>query len=217
MGEGCRVAYSRGTTKIRNGTVTNAATVLVRGRLSRIEDVNVTVNRVPAQLDTANKSYSLPVDLVEGMNNITVRAEDVYGHWTAVWTLVMADWTPPMLSITSPIQVNTTEEWVAVTGSADANARVTIQGSSVLLRDGAFSVRYPVYLCETLVVIRAEDGVGNSREVEVLVFREDPDIEIEERSPWEVLPFILAIPILVVVVWYVLRPKDLRSEGGAAR
>ena len=200
-----------------NGTVTNAATVLVRGRLSRIEDVNVTVNRVPAQLDTANKSYSLPVDLVEGMNNITVRAEDVYGHWTAVWTLVMADWTPPMLSITSPIQVNTTEEWVAVTGSADANARVTIQGSSVLLRDGAFSVRYPVYLCETLVVIRAEDGVGNSREVEVLVFREDPDIEIEERSPWEVLPFILAIPILVVVVWYVLRPKDLRSEGGAAR
>jgi hypothetical protein len=198
-----------------NGTVTNAASALVRGRLSRIEDVSVTVNRVPAQIDTANKSYSLLVDLEEGRNDITVLAEDVYGHRTTVSTMVIADWTPPQLTITSLLLVNTTEEWVAVTGSADADARVTIQGSSVLLRDGGFSVRYPVYLCETLLVIRAEDAVGNMREVEVLVFREDPDMEVEERSSWEVLPFILAIPILVVVEWYVLRPKDPIKSGGA--
>jgi hypothetical protein len=199
-----------------NGTVTNQASVLVRGRLSRVEGVTVTVNRVPAPIDAANKSYSLVVDLDEGLNNISVRAEDIYGHRSSVWTIVLTDWTPPDLSVSSPLEVNTSEEWVAITGSADANAKVTIQGSSVLLRDGEFSVRYPVYLCETLLVVRAEDAVGNSREVEVLVYREDQSITPEERSPWEVLPFILAIPILVVVEWYILRPRDGTAKGGAS-
>ena len=196
-----------------DGTLTKETSVTLRGRLSRIEGVTVRVNRVLATRDVANRSYYLAVDLNEGENYFSILAEDEYGHQTWANITIHADWTPPRLRVTSPLDVNTTEEWVEITGTVDADARVYIQGSLVLLRDGAFSVRYPVYVGETGIEVRAEDAIGNADEVQVFVFRQEVSLEPPEPDPMEVYIFLFIIPVLMVAVYVVLR--RLRAGGGA--
>jgi hypothetical protein len=110
------------------------------------------------------------------------------------------------------LEVNTTDEWVEIIGTVDADARVFIQGSLVLLREGAFSVRYPVYVGESALTVRAEDEIGNFQEMEVLVFRREVSVEPPGPDPWEVYIFMVLIPILMVVVYVVLRRVE--SGGG---
>lgn len=195
-----------------DGTVTRETSVTLRGRLSRVDGVTVRVNRVLATRDVANRSYHLTVELLEGENRFSVLAEDEYGHQTWANITIVADWTPPRLRITSPLDVNTTEEWVDITGTVDADARVYIQGSLVLLRQGAFSVRYPVYVGETGIEVRAEDAIGNAERVQVLVFRQEVSLEPPEPDPWEVYVFLFVIPVLMVAVYAVLR--RLQQGGG---
>ncbi|MCK5253093.1 MAG: hypothetical protein KAQ96_09080, partial [Thermoplasmata archaeon] len=153
-----------------DGTKTRESSVLLHGRLSRNEDVTVRINRVLADIDE-NSLWSLQVDLQDGENGFSILVEDIYGHETWANITIWADWTPPDLRLTSALDVNTTEEWVEVAGYVDEDARVYIQGSLVLLRDGRFSIKYPVYVDESAIVVRAVDKIGNEREVQVLVYR----------------------------------------------
>jgi len=195
-----------------DGTLTVDRTVTLKGRLSRVEGVTVRVNRVLATIDAANKSYRVDMDLVEGANNFSILVEDIYGHETW-WNLtITADWTPPKLVVTSPLDVNTTDEWVEITGTVDTDARLFIQGSLVLLREGRFSVKYPVYVGESAVSIKAEDEIGNSKELEVFVYREEVEMEPPGPNPWEIYIFFVIIPILLVAVYIVLRRMEYGGE-----
>ncbi|NIP33624.1 MAG: hypothetical protein GWN18_01720, partial [Thermoplasmata archaeon] len=148
--------------------------------------MTVRVNRALATVDSNNRSYSLDLDLVEGENHVSVLVEDTYGHQTW-WNLtITADWTPPGLSVTTPLEVNTTDEWVEISGTVDADAKLFIQGSLVLLREGRFSVKYPVYVGETAVTVRAEDDIGNHQELTVFVYRREVSTEPPGPDPWEV-------------------------------
>ena len=139
--------------------------------------------------------------------------EDIYGHETW-WNLtVIADWTPPDLVVTSPLDVNTTDEWVEITGTVDEDARLFIQGSLVLLREGSFSVKYPIYVGESAVTVRAEDGIGNHRELVVYVYRREVSVEPPGPDPWETYIFLVIIPIMMVAVFLVLRRLELGGEG----
>jgi hypothetical protein len=196
-----------------DGTLTNQREVTVHGRLSRVEGVTVRVNRALASLDMANRSYSLQVDLVEGENRLSVLVEDVYGH-ESWWNLtVFADWTPPSLVVTSSRDVNTTDEWVEITGTVDRDARLYIQGSLVLLREGSFSVKYPVYVGESAVTVRAEDEIGNQQELVIYVFRREVSSDPPEADPWEAYIFLVIVPIMMVVVFLVLRRIEVGGEG----
>ncbi len=195
-----------------NGTITNLHQVTVQGRLSRVEGVTVRVNRVLATIDPANRSYSLEVELVEGENLLSLLVEDIYGHETW-WNLtVIADWTPPDLVVTSPLDVNTTDEWVEITGTVDEDARLFIQGSLVLLREGSFSVKYPVYIGESAVTVRAEDAIGNHQELVVFVYRREVSVEPPGPDPWETYIFLVIIPIMMVAVYLALRRLELGGE-----
>jgi hypothetical protein len=196
-----------------NGTMTKERSVTLKGRLSRVEGVTVRVNRVLATIDTANRSYTLTMDLLEGENLLSILAEDWYGHQTW-WNLtIIADWTAPTLVITSSKDVDTTDEWVEITGTVDADARLYIQGSLVLLREGTFAVKYPVYVGESAVSVRAEDGIGNFQETEVFVFRREVSIEPPGPDPREVYIFLVIIPIMAMGVYVVLRRIEYGGDG----
>ena len=177
-----------------------------------MEDITVRVNRALADLDMANKSFSHLVELGEGINEFQVVAVDIYGHVTLVNVTITADWTPPTLVVTSPLVVNTTEEWVEISGSVGPDGQLYIQGSPVLLWHGTFSVRYPVYVGETAITLRVQDTIGNSLEERVLVFRTEEVLEPEGPNPWEAFPFILGVPIIMVAEWMVLRRRRLGGD-----
>jgi hypothetical protein len=196
-----------------DGTMTDQTSVVLRGRLSRTENVTVRINHDLAELDDDNY-YSLQVDLQEGANDLSVLAEDIYGHQTWANITISADWTPPDLRLFSQREVNTTEAWVELRGTVDPDARLYIQGSLVLLRDGAFYVKYPVYVGETAISIKAVDDIGNTRELQVLVYREDKSAVPEGPNPWEVYIFLVIIPILVVALYVVMRRLEFGGDEG---
>jgi hypothetical protein len=196
-----------------DGTMTDQMSVVMRGRLSRTENVTVRINRALAELD-ADKYYSLEVDLKEGANAISVLAEDIYGHQTWANITIWADWTPPELHLTSPMEVNTTQEWVDLRGTVEPGARLYIQGSLVLVRDDGFVIKYPVYIGESAISIQAVDDVGNERTVQVLVYRANKSVEPEGPEPWETYIFLVIIPILVVVLYVSMRRMEFGGEEG---
>ena len=197
-----------------DGTLTLERSVTLGGRLSRVEGVTVRVNRVLATIDGANRSYIVTMDLIEGANGYSILVEDWYGHQTW-WNLtITADWTAPDLLVTSPLSVNTTDEWVEITGTVDADAKLFIQGSLVLLQEGRFSVKYPVYVGETALKVRAEDDIGNHRERDVFVYRREVSVEPPGPDPWEVYSFLIIIPIMMMVVYVVLRRIEFGGEEG---
>jgi hypothetical protein len=197
-----------------DGTLTSEASVTLTGRLSRTEGVTVRVNRVLATIDATNRSYSVTMSLVEDENILSILAEDWYGHQTW-WNLtITADWTPPNLVITSSLDINTTDEWVEITGTVDADARLFIQGSLVLLREGAFSVKYPVYVGDSALSVRAEDDIGNYQEKDVFVFRREVSVEPPGPDPWDVYIFMIIIPIMMAGVYVVLSRIEYGGEEG---
>jgi hypothetical protein len=67
---------------------------------------------------------------------------------------------------------------------------------------------------DNLVTIESIDAVGNTRVYDVIVIRNEPPEEEPRSRTWEVLPFILAIPLLAFAEWYYYRGRFL---GGDAR
>jgi hypothetical protein len=194
-----------------DGTATNATRVTVEGLVSR-SGAQVRVNHAPAEMDGNGWSYVL--ELVEGRNPIGVEATDAYGHRAFSNLSVWVDRTAPTLTVTSDRLVNTTGEWAPIEGFVGPDANVTIGGIPVVLRDGRFAVRYSVNLGQTLVVVRAVDAVGNQVVVNVLAERTAPEEPPTGPNWWEAVPFVIAVPLLMVAVWYVLtRP----AEGGGRR
>ncbi len=113
---------------------------------------------------------------------------------------------------TSPL-VNTTKEWVLVTGHMEGGRGVTINRHPAVLTDGAFSVYFPVPLGDNLVTVESRDAVGNTRVYKIIVNRTEP-AEEEPRSRMWVLPFILVVLLLAFAEWYYFRGRFL---GGDAR
>jgi nitrous oxidase accessory protein NosD len=194
-----------------DGTATNATRVTVEGLVSRA-GAQVRVNHAPAEVD--GNAWSYVLELAEGRNPIGVEATDVYGHRAFANLSVWVDRTAPTLTVTSERLVNTTGEWAPIEGAVGPGANVTIGGIPVVLKDGRFAVRYSVNMGQTLVVVRAVDAVGNQVVVNVLVERTAPEVPPTGPNWWEAVPFVIALPLLMVAVWYVLtRP----AEGGGER
>ncbi len=191
-----------------DGLRTRAHSLEVRGFVSR--EVTVRVNRAIVELD--GLLFSHEVDLVEGANTITVTAEDEYCHLTTRTVHVTTDWTPPQLMVYSPPFVNTTDEWAPIEGELTGGTLVTIGSIPVILRDGSFDIRYPVSVGETLITVRAVDAVGNEDVYTIIVTR--MEVEVEEPKPnlMEVVPFVIAIPLLAAAEWYVINRRQLGGE-----
>ncbi len=111
----------------------------------------------------ADGSFAAVVPLVEGANTIEVRAIDLAGNEARAWANVTRDATAPALSV-DPIPTRVTEGQVVVSGHAEPGSIVTVNGLVVPLQGDRFSRNVILSGGDNHLVVRAEDGAGNSAE-----------------------------------------------------
>ncbi|MCU0852201.1 MAG: S8 family serine peptidase [Thermoplasmata archaeon] len=123
---------------------------------------SVTVAGVPASVE-ADGAWSADIVLLEGANVVVVDAMDNVGNTASESISVELDTTPPLLAIASPADgSNTSEPSVAVAGTTDADATVTVNG--VLANNVGGDWWVTVVLSEgwNTILVSAEDDLGNS-------------------------------------------------------
>jgi hypothetical protein len=132
---------------------------------------SVTVNGIAATVLPTGE-FSAGVSLQEGANVVQVVATDVAGNVGQMRVNVILDTKPPVLALTSPkIYSTVTTQQVAVTGTTEAGATLTVAGSRVsVAADGSFSIMY-MFPKEGLnvVEITSTDAAGNSAKADIPV------------------------------------------------
>ena len=192
-----------------DGLATSARTLTVRGFVSR-PGVTVRVGSALAQVNGTSFEHTL--ELAEGPNRIVVTAEDAYGHRASANLSVRADRTAPELLVTTPRLIYTTNASVVVEGIVGEGAVLSLNGMPVLVGAGHFRLRVPVIVGENGLSVRAADDVGNEVAERVVVIRsvaEEPD---QGYDWWAVVPFVIALPLLAVAMWYAVLGRRLGGE-----
>jgi len=193
-----------------DGSATNATEVRVRGLVSRA-DVTVRVNGIRVELD--GTAFSTMLRLDEGLNRIVVTAEDHYGHRAAWNVTVLADRTVPDLLLTTPRTVYTKEDHVLLEGILGEGARLRVNGETVLVQPGCFTVRCQLDLGETALTVEAVDDFGNTRSERVVAIRSEAQTAPRKADPMQAVPFVIIVPLVAVAEWYVM---TRRASGGGS-
>ncbi len=111
-------------------------------------------------------NFSIAVDVVEGINEFVIHAEDDAGNFIEKTVTIEKDTIPPSIEITSPEPgyPNKKDE-IEVKGVTEPGAIVTINNDFVpVMKDGTFSYDYIVYdtsKIEHKLTYSAEDSFGN--------------------------------------------------------
>ena len=192
-----------------DGLATSARTVTVKGFVSR---TGVTVKVGPALAQVNGTSFVHELELAEGENRIVVTAEDAYGHRAVANLTVRADRTPPELMVTTPRLIYTENESVIVEGVLGDGAVLALNGMPVIVGAGPFRLRVPVAVGETGVTVRATDDVGNEVSERVVVVRTEAEVPDQGYEWWEVVPFVIAVPLIAVAMWYAVSGRRLGGE-----
>jgi RHS repeat-associated protein len=147
-----------------DGAVTRAEVVTVSGTVQDRTPVKLNVNGVPAMLDAAG-AFRTQLPLTEGVNFLTIVAEDAAGNSTSQTRQVIRDTQPPVITITEPAEGQSTpEETLTVRGSVqDATAvTLTVNGQAVPLgADKTFSSVVSLAVGSNTVTVSATDAAGN--------------------------------------------------------
>ncbi|MHC4471007.1 MAG: protein kinase domain-containing protein, partial [Planctomycetota bacterium] len=164
-----------------DGSFTKLATGTVRGRvddpnLARVEVNGEAVERL------SDGCFEVPVDLVEGSNEIRVRAVDAAGNEAQATRTVTRDETPPAISSLFPEDGHRTDDaTVTVRGvlAEERLDRLTVAGQVVKPGDGgAFEVTVPLDVGPNRIAVSAVDRAGNRTEREIGVTRGRPPLEV---------------------------------------
>jgi hypothetical protein len=112
---------------LANGSYTSTPVQNVSGTVTDLNSATVTVNGAPVVL--SGNSFSVPVTLVNGANQISVVAVDAVGNTSADSRSLFFDATKPVVVINSPVDNSTTSNAVlALSGAVDKVATVTVAG-----------------------------------------------------------------------------------------
>ncbi len=132
-------------------------------------------------------SWTLLLNLTEGVHRITAKATDRSGLATEVEVpKVIIDMTPPHLEVVSPVDgLVTNSRRVRVNGTAEMNSTIMVQGELVELISGTFS--HDVQLRTDgihSITVMAMDEAGNQVMVmrEVLIDTIPPDLIVEHPT-----------------------------------
>lgn len=160
-----RVAPTLVVTEPTDSTVTNAATVTVRGSVFDSTAVTVTVNGTNVAV-AQNGSFTHDVTLADGLNTVSVIARDAATNQTTIARRVYRDVTPPVLTLTAPANgLITNADSVDVSGVAtDAfGVAVTVNGVFVTVApNGGFGTRVGLLPGPNLITVIATDGATNA-------------------------------------------------------
>ena len=126
----------------------------------------VTVNTQSVTVD-AEGLFATTVTLSEGSNLLTTIATDAADNSTIVIRTVILDTVAPALTLTTPHDgFSTDSDVVAVTGSTEAGASLTVDGTLGTVRpDGSFSAWALLRPGENVITVVATDAASNSTTV----------------------------------------------------
>jgi hypothetical protein len=119
-------------------------------------------------------TFSQPLTLFEGANELRVTATDESGRTTSVTVSVTVDTVPPKLSVSAPANWQELHsEKVMVRGTVEAGATLSINGTALsnMMPDGSFAHEVDLALGGNTITATATDAAGNMRRVAVLVTR----------------------------------------------
>jgi hypothetical protein len=119
-------------------------------------------------------TFSQPLALFEGSNDLRVTATDESGRTTSVTVTVIVDTVPPKLAVSAPSNWQEIHaDKVVVRGTVEAGAALTINGTAVanLMPDRSFAHEVVLDLGVNTITATATDAAGNTRRVAVLVTR----------------------------------------------
>ncbi|MEO1086221.1 MAG: hypothetical protein AAFY88_18435, partial [Acidobacteriota bacterium] len=165
-----------------DGALVSEASVDVSGTLEEAHPHRVTVSGVEATI-SGSTFYARGVVLAEGVNTLTLVAEDLGGHTAEVNRTVTYDATEPELAVTDPTPGTTTPDATyTVRGTVDDPHldRVVVAGRRATLDGDSWSVDVPLADGENLLTAQAFDRAGQSTEVSFSIFRDSdaPSVQI---------------------------------------
>jgi hypothetical protein len=146
-----------------------------------IDDPAATLTINTIDVPVTNGSFSMPLPIAEGPNIITASAKAGNAIGTASIEVTL-DTTPPLVTVTSPVDAfTTTEESISVAGIVndivvgtvnDQDAQVTVNGLNATVANRTFlATGVPLQMGDNLIQVIARDRVGNSRTTEIQVRR----------------------------------------------
>lgn len=158
----------------RNGEVTRASTVPVRGAVSDVSRIrSLSVNG--QEVAVVDGRFLAEIALQEGVNSASIVAYDIFGYSSSVEAKLIRDTAPPTLELTRPQPgQNTNQDSILLAGtSRDATglAALEVNGLPISSRDGVFDFEVPLSEGRNLLTIRAVDLAGNSQQTSREVFR----------------------------------------------
>ncbi len=142
-------------------TLTNAAALTVSGTTEA--GATLTVNGVAVTVGSGG-AFSTSITLVSGANTITIVAHDAAGNAATVVRSVTLDATPPVVTVSAPVNgLATNHSSVVVTGTVDdATAMVLVNGIVVQpSSSGAWSVSVALAEGSNTITVSAVDPAGN--------------------------------------------------------
>ncbi|QCJ44774.1 hypothetical protein FAY30_24420 [Bacillus sp. S3] len=118
--------------------------------------------------------FSITIPVQKAGTQLVISATDKAGNVSETTTVVVKDVTPPA----KPVVNEVTDQDTAVTGSAEAGAKVEVKvndsviGFATIGTDGKFSVSIPVQKAGTQLVISATDKAGNVSQTTTVVVKD---------------------------------------------
>ncbi|MGE5893986.1 MAG: Ig-like domain-containing protein, partial [bacterium] len=152
----------------------SATTIELKGNIQDLTATTVTVPGKSVSLPSGGGPFSFVIDLIEGMNTLTVRAEDSAQNSSEASRVIIRDTMAPTVVISSPlagsyIGAHTTNVSGSVTDVTPVH--VTVNGVDAAMNGSAFTLA-SLTLAEGSNTVRAvaTDAAGNTGTAEVTVF-----------------------------------------------
>ena len=169
-----------------DGITTGDAELVVSGELSEIATLEVAGNSVNINADL---TFSTTLTLLEGVNEIQLRATDLAGNITVETLSVTLDTTPLDVTLTSPqLQRITNQAQISISGVVSKFAELTLDGEP-LIQEADFSFSAEVQLAEGLnsFVLVASDAGGDEQTLQIEITLDSsapaaPDLSLITRS-----------------------------------
>ncbi|WP_165845010.1 stalk domain-containing protein [Candidatus Cryosericum terrychapinii] len=122
----------------------------------------------------AGGTFSEPLTLFEGANELRVTATDESGRTTSATVSVTVDTVPPRMTVSAPVNWQEIHaEKVMVRGNVESGAVLQVNGTTVpnAMPDGSFAHEVALTIGTNTISVTAQDAAGNVRKVAVLVTR----------------------------------------------
>ena len=156
------------TDPLEEYTNTRDSTYIVQGHVEPISSL-VDINGISVPV-LGRGEFAIEFPMLDGLNVLFITAEDAAGNELTVVRSIYFDQYSPFIQVSSPVDgLLTSVSVIDVTGRAEPGATVTVNGAPVVASplDGSFVLPNFVLAdlydqTENLLVIRAQDAVGNS-------------------------------------------------------